>query len=107
MKYILTWWERPAGTHEAYERAQQRVLELFSQWQMPEDIRVHAFVVRVGEFGGYALVETSSVAELHRLGSAFAVFRFRVEPVVDITDAVPVESAAIEWRSGIGGGSAS
>lgn len=101
MKYVLTWWERPAGTHEAYERAQQRVLELFSKWQMPEGLKIHAFVVRIGEFGGYALAETDSVADLHRLTSAFAVFRFRVEPVVDVMDAVAVEGSAIEWRSAL------
>jgi len=99
MKYVVTWWERPAGTHEAYENAQRRVLELFARWQMPESVKIHSFVVRVGEFGGYAMVETDNIADLHRLTSAFAVFQFRIEPVVDVMDAIAVEASAIEWRS--------
>lgn len=101
MKYMMTWWERAAGSHDDYERAQQRVLALFSKWQMPESVKIHAFVVRIGEFGGYALVETSNAADMHRLTSAFAVFRFRVEPVMDVMDAIAVEGAAIDWRSGL------
>ena len=102
MKYMVTWWERGGGSAADYEAAQKRVLELFSQWEMPESLTLHQFLVRVGEFGGYAVVETDDPIAIHRLTTAFAVFQFRVEPVMDVMDAVEVENAAIAWRDSIG-----
>ena len=98
MKYVLTWWERPGGSHADYEAAQKRVLTVFEKWQMPSSLRFHQFLVRVGEFGGYAVVETETLADIHRLTTTFAVFQFRLEPVLDVMDAVAAESQAIAWR---------
>jgi hypothetical protein len=65
---------------------------------MPASLVFHQFLVRVGEFGGYAVVETDDPAALQRLSSAFAVFAFRVEPVMDVMDAVAAEGEAMAWR---------
>jgi hypothetical protein len=102
MKYVVTWWERPGGSAADYEQAQKRVLGLFQRWQMPEAVTFHQFLVRVGEFGGYAVVETDDPAALQTLTTAFAVFQFRVEPVLDVMDAVAAEARAIEWRDSVG-----
>ncbi len=102
MKYVVTWHERPAASATDYEAAQKRVLDVFSKWEMPSSLTFHQFLVRVGEFGGYAVVETDSPAALQTLTSAFAVFQFRVEPVLDVMDAVAAESEAIAWRDSIG-----
>ena len=101
MKYVLTWWERPGGSHTDYEMAQKRVLEVFQKWEMPKSLTFHQFLVRVGEFGGYAVLETDDVTEIHKLTTAFAVFRFRLEPVLDVMDAVTVEVEAIGWRDSV------
>ena len=98
MKYLVTWHERAGGSAADHEQAQKRVLEIFSRWQMPESLVFHQFLVRVGEFGGCAVVETEDPAALQRLSTAFAVFQFRVEPVMDVMDAVAAESDAIAWR---------
>ncbi len=98
MKYVVTWWERPGGSHADYEAAQKRVLSVFQKWQMPKSLTIHQFVVRVGEFGGYAVLETDKPSDLHKLTTVFAVFQFRVEPVLDVMDAVAAESEAIAWR---------
>ena len=98
MKYLVTWRERPTGSAAEYEAAQKRVLSVFAVWDMPESLTFHQFLVRVGEFGGYAVVETEDPAALQRLSTAFAVFQFRVEPVMDVMDAVAAESDAIAWR---------
>ncbi len=66
MKYVVTWRERPGGSHADYEAAQKRVLAVFEKWEMPESLLFHQFLVRVGEFGGYAVVETDDVAALQR-----------------------------------------
>lgn len=59
--------------------------------------------MRVGEFGGYAVLETDQPADIHRLSTVFAAFRFRLEPVLDVGEAVATEAAAIAWRDGLVG----
>ena len=103
MKYMVTWHERPMGSATEYEAAQKRILGVFSQWKMPEGLAIQAFLVRVGEFGGYMLVETDNPLDLHRLTSTFPAFQFKVEPVVDIGPAVGVELEAIAWRESLSG----
>ena len=92
MKYVLTWWERPGGSYADYEAAQKRVLNVFEPWEMPESLDIHQFVVRVGEFGGYMVLETDNVADVQKLTTTFAVFQFRLEPVMDVMDAVAAEA---------------
>ena len=101
MKYVVTWRERPTGSAAEYEAAQKRILEVFAVWEMPASLTIHQFLVRVGEFGGYAVLETDDPAALQFLTTAFAAFSFTVEPVMDVMDAVAAESRAIEWRDGM------
>ena len=98
VKYVVTWWERPGGSHANYEAAQKRILAVFEEWEMPENLQFHQFLVRVGEFGGYAVVETDDVADLQKVTTVFAAFQFRVEPVMDVMEAVAAEAEAIAWR---------
>lgn len=98
MKYLLTWWERPGGSYADYEAAQKRVLGVFQNWEIPEALTFHQFLVRVGEFGGYAVLETDDLAEVQKAITTFAVFRFRLEPVLDVEDAVAAEAEGIAWR---------
>ncbi|MDQ1436221.1 MAG: hypothetical protein QOF59_3037, partial [Actinomycetota bacterium] len=60
------------------------------------------FVVRIGDWGGYAVVETDNIAEIHVLTTALAAFSFRVEPVIDVMDAVAIELQAMAWRDAVG-----
>jgi hypothetical protein len=101
MKYVLTWWERPGGSHADYEAAQSRVLSVFQRWEMPKSLNIQQFLVRIGEFGGYAVIETNQPGDIHKLSSAFAVFQFRLEPVLEVMDAVAIEAEAIAWRDGL------
>ena len=101
MKHVMTWEECPNGSPSDYEAAQKRVLHVFQSWQMPASLTFHQFLVRVGESGGHAVVETEDPAALQRLATAFAVFEFRVEPVLDVMDAVAAEVEAIAWRDSL------
>jgi hypothetical protein len=38
------------------------------------------------------------VADVQKLTTTFAVFQFRLEPVVDVMDAVAAEEEGIAWR---------
>ncbi|WP_448627731.1 DUF3303 domain-containing protein [Geodermatophilus sp. URMC 64] len=104
MKYVVTWRERPTGSAAEYEAAQKRVLEVFAGWTMPESLTFHQFLVRVGEFGGYAVIETDSPGDLHYLCTVFAAFAFTVEPVLDVMDAVAAEQRAIGYRDALATG---
>jgi len=99
MKYVISWRERPAASSRDYEAAHERILEIFSEkWKMPESFKILEFVVRVGDYGGYMIVETDKPTDIHYVTSVFAAFEFKVEPVVDVMEAVAVELKAIEYR---------
>jgi hypothetical protein len=98
MKWVISWRERPAGSAKDYEAAHDRVLQIFKDWKKPESFTIHQFVIRVGDYGGYMVVESDKPAEIHYFTSFFAVFEFKVEPVVDVMDAVAAEVKAIEFR---------
>jgi hypothetical protein len=96
MKCVISWRERSAASFGDYEAAQERVLKIFTKdWKMPASITAHQFVIRDG---GHMIVETDSPTDIHYFASVFAVFEFKVEPVIDVMDAVAVEVQAIEYR---------
>ena len=98
MKYVMTWWERPGGSAADHEAAQKRILDIFQRWEIPETITFHQFLVRVGELGGYAVVETDDLAELEKATTIYAAFQFRVEPVLDVEEAAAAQTEGIAWR---------
>lgn len=98
MKYVVSWRERPAASSKDYEAAHRRCLQLFDKdWKFPASIKMHQFVVRVGDYGGYMVMETDKPTDIHYLSSVFALFEWKVEPVVDVMDAVEVELKAFEY----------
>ena len=44
------------------------------------------------------VLETENVAHFEKLTTTFAVFQFRLEPVMDVMDAVAAEAEGINWR---------
>jgi hypothetical protein len=99
MKYVISWRERPAASSREYEAAHERILEIFSdKWKFPTSFTMKEFVIRVGDYGGYMIVETDKPADIHYVTSIFAAFEFKVEPVLDIMEAVAAEHKAIEYR---------
>jgi hypothetical protein len=64
---------------------------------MPASFSIQQFVVRIGGYGGYMVIETDSPADMHYVTSVFAAFEFSVELVLDVMDAVAVEMKAIEY----------
>ena len=98
MKYVISWRERPAASAKDDEAAHDRVLEIFKDWKKPASFTIHQFVIRVGDYGGYMIVDTDKATDIHYFTRFFAVFEFKVETVVDVMDAVAAEVAAIEFR---------
>lgn len=100
-KYVLNWEERPGAGPSEYEAAQTRILNVFRQWEAPAGLTFHQFVVKVGAWGGYAVIETDNLGDIHFLTTVLAVFTFRLEPVIDVMDAVAVELEAMAWRESL------
>ena len=101
MKYMITWSERPQGSPMEYENAQKRILEVFTQWKAPDNFKIEMFVVRVGDWGGYMLLDCDDPLAVHKFCSMLPVFEFEARPVVPVMDAVRVELEAIAFRDGL------
>jgi muconolactone delta-isomerase len=103
MKYMITWNERPQGTPIEYENAQKRILEVFGPWKAPANFKIESFVIRVGDWGGYMLMECDDPLEVHKFCSMLPAFVFEVHPVVPVADAIRVELEAMAYRNGLKG----
>ena len=101
MKYMLN--ERPQGSAIAYENAQKRILEVFTQWQAPRNFKIELFVIRVSDWGRYMMVDCDDPRTVHKVCSMLPAFEFEARPVVPVMDAVRVELEAIAFRDGLEG----
>jgi muconolactone delta-isomerase len=101
MKYMISWFERPQGSPIEYENAQKRILEVFSQWKTPGNFKIESFVIRVGEWGGYMLMECDDPVTIHKFCSMLPAFVFKVDPVIPIDEAVRGELEVIAWRDAL------
>jgi hypothetical protein len=103
MKYMLTWNERSQGSPIEYEHAQKRILDVFTQWKAPDNFKIEMFVIRVGDWGGYMLLECDDPLAVHKFCSTLPAFEFEARPVIPVMDAVRVELEAMAWRDGLKG----
>jgi hypothetical protein len=97
MKYVVSWRERPAASAKDFEAAHEGILSIFKDYKFPAGFSIQQFVVRIGDYGGYMVVETDSGADMQYVTSVFAAFEFKVEPVLDVMEAVAAEMKAIEY----------
>jgi hypothetical protein len=103
MKYVICWNERPQGSPAEYENAQTRILEVFGEWKAPANFKIEFFVVRVGDWGGYLLVDCDDTLTIHKFCSMLPAFTFEVRAVVPVQDAVRAELEVMAWRDGLRG----
>lgn len=101
MKYVISWNERSQGSPTEYENAQKRILDVFSQWTAPDNFKIEMFVIRVGDWGGYMLLDCDDPLEIHKFCSLLPAFVFEARPVVPVMDAVRVELEVIAFRDGL------
>jgi hypothetical protein len=101
MKYMICWNERTQGSAADYETAQRRILDVFGRWKPPADFKIEAFVVRVGDWGGYLLAECEDPLTVHKFCSMLPAFEFEARAVIPVEDAVRVELEMMDWRDGL------
>ena len=80
MQYMITWNERQQGSPIEYENAQKRILEVFSPWKAPANFKIHSFVIRVGDWGGYMLMECDDPLEVHKFWFDVACLHVQSSP---------------------------
>jgi Domain of unknown function (DUF3303) len=78
------------------EEGQKRSLELFQRWQPPIEFKGHwAFATG----GGMAVFEADTAAAVVESTVPWTpYFEFRIEPVVEIEQAVPIYAKTQAWR---------
>src|SRR3981189_3710069 len=101
MKYMISWFERPQGSPMEYENAQKRILEVFTQWKAPDNFKIELFVIRVGDWGGYMLLDCDDPSGVPKFRSTLPAFECQVLPGVPVMDGVRVELKAIAFRDGL------
>jgi Protein of unknown function (DUF3303) len=72
-----------------------------SPWKAPANFKIHSFVIRVGDWGGYMLMECDDPLEVHKFCSMLPAFTFEARPVVPVADAIRVELEAMAYRDGL------
>lgn len=98
MKYMITWNERSQGSPMEYENAQKRILDVFLKWKAPDNFKIELFVIRVGDWGGYMMVDCDDPLAIHKVCSMLPAFTFEARPVVPVMDAIRVEQEAMAFR---------
>ena len=78
--------------------AQKRILEVFTQWKAPSNFKIELFVIRVGDWGGYVLLDCDDPTAVHKFCSMLPAFVFEARLVIPIDDAVRVELESIAFR---------
>ena len=74
---------------------------MFTQWKAPANFKIELFVIRVGDWGGYMLVDCDDPATVHKTCSMLPAFVFEARPVIPIETAVKVELEAMAFRDGL------
>ena len=91
MKYMITWNERSQGSPMEYENAQKRILEVFTQWKAPDNFKIEMFVIRVGDWGGYMLLDCDDPSLVTGIG---------IESVWKVRDGRFFVGGCRPWRGG-------
>jgi hypothetical protein len=94
---------RTSRKRRGAENAQKRILEIFTQWKAPENFKIELFVIRVGDWGGYMLLDCDDPLAVLKFRSMFPAFEFETRPVIPVMDAVRVEQEAMAFRDGLKG----
>lgn len=90
---------RTAGlSHDQNFAGSQALLNAFGKWKPEDGLTVNAFVSNLAGNGGYVLVEASDPKTIVAFVSKYTFWNdANVVPVVDIGEAVPINSTSLAW----------
>src|SRR6476469_4471077 len=90
--------QKPSGFTRSACAAASRTLLRFGR-KAPPNFKIEMFVIRVGDWGGYMLLDCDDPLAVHKFCSMLPAFVFEARPVVPIDDAVRVELDAMAFRN--------
>ena len=65
------------------------------------NFKIELFVIRVGDRGGYMMLDCDDPTAVHKFCSMLPAFVFEARPVIPIEDAVRVELESIAFRDAL------
>jgi hypothetical protein len=84
------------------EAIAKRATRLFDNWKPPAGFNIKAHYARSDSEGGLVIVEAESPAAIMEATSTFALFyEHNVNPIVEISQAVPIVHRTTQWRDSI------
>jgi hypothetical protein len=84
------------------EAIAKRATRLFDNWKPPAGFNIKAHYARSDSEGGLVIVEAKSPAAIMEATSTFALFyEHNVNPIVEISQAVPIVHRTTQWRDSI------
>ncbi len=102
MKHMIAWPKTLHGIGGGLRKARKsESCPCLNNGRSRNPVKVLEPLVRVGEYGGFLLVETNDPAAIHKMTSTYPAFQFRVDQVLEVQDAVAAELEAIAWRDGL------
>ena len=101
-KYVMTWELRDGAGAEANEASSRRSLAVFSNWTPSEEVEFIEFLARGDGNGGFAVVESDSLAAVAGEISKFIpYFAFDLYPVMDVAEGAGLGAEAIAFRDSV------
>jgi hypothetical protein len=108
MKYVLEYTVRTAGlSFDQNFAGSQSLLTAFSKWKPEEEkgLTIHAFVSDLTGRGGYVLAEANDPKVITAFVSKYNYWNdINVIPVVDVSEAVPINASSLDWARRAAGG---
>jgi hypothetical protein len=90
------------GSAKQNEESARRAQALFAKWTPPAGMEIKSFHARADGRGGTVVVEANDVKVLLDGPAKFGIFNdFEIVPILDITEAVAVQSEALDWIASI------
>jgi hypothetical protein len=92
------------GTYRFRAGVDQRIgLKRFQAWQPPAGFSFQGHWATADGMGGIFIAEADSAAVAFEATAAFAdMAEFQVVPVLDITEAVPINARVFDWIDSVG-----
>ena len=84
------------------EEKSKRLLQVFANWTPPAGYEIKAHYVLADGSGGVVISEGSTAAAAYEAAAAFSPFmHFRVAPLLDVTESVPIATRVNAWRDSV------
>jgi hypothetical protein len=101
-KYVMSWELRNGAGAEANEASSKRSLAVFSNWTPSDEVNFVEFLSRADGQGGFAVVESDSLAAVTGEISKFVpYFEFHLYPVMDVAEGASLGAEAIAFRDSV------